>query len=85
MAFVFLLEIHVLYCLVCFNLHVPQADDQLAEMFLEEKTPTVEDIKAAVRRATIALKFVPVFCGSAYKNKGAWRIHSLALSALLPA
>jgi hypothetical protein len=48
-----------------------QADDEFAEAFLSEEPPTVEQIKAAVRRATIALKFVPVLCGSAYKNKGA--------------
>ncbi|EEP77902.1 translation elongation factor G [Uncinocarpus reesii 1704] len=40
-------------------------DDEIAEMFLEEKEPTVEQIKAAIRRATIALKFTPVFMGSA--------------------
>ncbi|KAL9033252.1 MAG: hypothetical protein Q9180_006045, partial [Flavoplaca navasiana] len=40
-------------------------DDEIAELFLEEKTPTAEQIKAAVRRATISLKFTPVFMGSA--------------------
>jgi len=45
-------------------------DDEMAELFLEEKVPTVEQIKAAVRRATIANKFVPVVGGSAFKNKG---------------
>jgi elongation factor G len=50
---------------------VAEVDDGLAEMFLEERTPSPEDIKAAIRRATLALAFVPVFCGSAYKNKGA--------------
>ena len=44
-------------------------DDEIAEMFLEEKTPTVEQIKAAVRRATISLKFTPVFMGSALADK----------------
>ena len=49
---------------------VSGADDILAEMFLEEKIPTNEEIMAGIRRTTIARKFVPVFCGSALKNKG---------------
>ncbi|AEO70534.1 01818898-4a2b-41f6-ad44-ca9129b79fc2 [Thermothielavioides terrestris] len=44
-------------------------DDEIAEMFLEEKTPTPEQIKAAIRRATIALKFTPVLMGSALADK----------------
>ena len=44
-------------------------DDEIAEIFLEEKTPTVEQIKAAVRRATISLKFTPIFMGSALADK----------------
>lgn len=44
-------------------------DDEIAELFLEEKEPTVEQIKAAIRRATISLKFTPVFMGSALANK----------------
>jgi elongation factor G len=44
-------------------------DDEMAEMFLEEKTPTPEQIKAAIRRATIALKFTPVLMGSALADK----------------
>ena len=43
--------------------------DELAEAFLEG-TETEEMIKVAVRKGTLAEKFVPVFCGSAYKNKG---------------
>ncbi|KAL1961020.1 hypothetical protein VTO42DRAFT_4908 [Malbranchea cinnamomea] len=45
-------------------------DDEIAELFLEEKEPTEQQIKAAIRRATIALKFTPVFMGSALANKG---------------
>ncbi|KAL1965912.1 hypothetical protein VTN77DRAFT_5045 [Rasamsonia byssochlamydoides] len=44
-------------------------DDEMAELFLEEKEPTVEQIKAAIRRATIGLKFTPVFMGSALADK----------------
>ena len=45
-------------------------DDTLAEMFLEEKPITEVDVKQAIRRATIANKFVPLVGGSAFKNKG---------------
>ena len=44
-------------------------DDEIAEIFLDERTPSVEQIKAAVRRATISLKFTPVFMGSALADK----------------
>lgn len=44
-------------------------DDEIAELFLEERTPTNEQIKAAIRRATISLKFTPVFMGSALGDK----------------
>lgn len=44
-------------------------DDEIAEIFLDEGTPTAEQIKAAVRRATISLKFTPVFMGSALADK----------------
>ncbi|KHJ36015.1 putative elongation factor g 2 [Erysiphe necator] len=44
-------------------------DDEIAEIFLDEKVPSPEQIKAAVRRATIARKFTPVFMGSALADK----------------
>ncbi|KAK2623637.1 hypothetical protein QTJ16_006818 [Diplocarpon rosae] len=44
-------------------------DDEIAEIFLDEKTPSPEQIKAAIRRATIALKFTPVLMGSALADK----------------
>ena len=47
-----------------------EADDEIAELFINEEDPTAEQLKAALRRSTIARTFVPVFMGSAYKNKG---------------
>ncbi|OFZ29057.1 MAG: translation elongation factor G [Bdellovibrionales bacterium RIFCSPHIGHO2_01_FULL_40_29] len=44
-------------------------DDGIAEKFLMEEEPTVEEMRAAMRKGVIALKLVPVFCGSAFKNK----------------
>ncbi|KAF3101653.1 Elongation factor G, mitochondrial [Orbilia oligospora] len=45
-------------------------DDEIAEIWLEEKIPTNEQIHAAIRRSTLALKFTPVFMGSALADKG---------------
>jgi elongation factor G len=42
-------------------------DDDIAELFLMEETPSVDDLKAAIRKQTIACDFVPVFMGSAFK------------------
>ncbi|KAK5632742.1 hypothetical protein RRF57_008456 [Xylaria bambusicola] len=44
-------------------------DDEIAEIFLEEQTPTPEQIMNAIRRSTIALKFTPVMMGSALADK----------------
>lgn len=45
-------------------------DDEIAELYVAEEDPSIEQLKAAVRRQTIMQKFVPVFMGSAFKNKG---------------
>jgi len=49
---------------------VANVDDHLAELFISDKPVSDEELKAAIRRATLALKMTPVMCGSAYKNKG---------------
>ena len=45
-------------------------DDDLMEKILEDETPTVDEVKAALRKGVIANKINLVFVGSAYKNKG---------------
>jgi len=45
-------------------------DDMLMEKFLNEGEPSVEDIMRAARNAVLGICITPVFCGSAFKNKG---------------
>jgi len=47
-----------------------EADDELMEKYLSGEELTVEEIKAALRKQTIACEITPVVCGSSYKNKG---------------
>jgi elongation factor G len=47
-----------------------EADDRLMEKYLNGVTPTEEEIVAGLRKGTIALRIVPVLCGTAFKNKG---------------
>jgi elongation factor G len=49
---------------------VADHDDAIADKFLAETEVGIEELQAAIRRVTIALKMTPVFIGSAYKNKG---------------
>jgi elongation factor G len=49
---------------------VAEVDDVLTEKFINGEPVSTEELRAAVRRATISLKMTPVMCGSAYKNKG---------------
>ena len=47
-----------------------ETDDDLVEKYLEGEEITTEELKAALRRATINVDIIPVLCGSAYRNKG---------------
>ena len=47
-----------------------EQDDDLMEAYLEGNEPTEAQLKACIRKGTIAGDFVPVICGSAFKNKG---------------
>ncbi|KAF9172275.1 Elongation factor G, mitochondrial [Mortierella sp. AD011] len=50
--------------------HLAEVDETMSDMFIMEETPTSEQLAEAIRRATIANKFIPVMMGSAIKNKG---------------
>ncbi len=47
-----------------------EQDDALMEKYFEEGDLSIEEIKAGLRKATLAMKVTPVLCGSSYKNKG---------------
>lgn len=49
---------------------VANKDDEIGDLFLQEIEPTVDQLKAAIRRTTLNRTFVPVLVGTALKNKG---------------
>jgi elongation factor G len=49
---------------------ISEFDDHLFEQFIEGRAISTAEIRAGIRKATIALKIFPVICGSAFKNKG---------------
>ena len=49
-------------------------DDDLMEKYLEGEEPSAQELKAALRAATISVKIIPVLCGSAYRNKGVQKL-----------
>jgi elongation factor G len=53
---------------------VCELDDDLLEQYLEGEEPSVEDMKAALRKGTCECTAVPVCCGSAYRNKGVQKL-----------
>ncbi|CAN6704041.1 unnamed protein product [Malus baccata var. baccata] len=61
---------------------VSEVDDKLAEAFLDDEPISPTDLEEAVRRATVARKFIPVFMGSAFKNKGVQPLLNAVLNYL---
>ncbi|SFR63714.1 elongation factor G [Anaeromicropila populeti] len=51
-----------------------ELDDDLTMQYLEGEEPTVEQLKAGLRKGTCACQAIPVCCGSAYKNKGVQKL-----------
>ena len=59
-----------------------EGDDALMEKYLEGVEPSIEEVKASIRRQTLNCDLFPVFCGSAYKNKGIQMILDAVLDYL---
>ena len=49
---------------------IVEMDDSVMEKYLDGEIPSEETVKSLIRKGTISSKFVPVLCGSAFKNKG---------------
>lgn len=47
-----------------------EVDEEIADLFLMEEEPTAEQLRKSIKRSVLALKFCPVFMGSAFKDKG---------------
>ena len=54
--------------------HVAETDEDLLEKYLSGEELTVEEIKGAIRKSTIANTMVPVVCGTSYRNKGVQKL-----------
>ena len=54
--------------------NVSEFDDEMMELYLEGKEISVDMIKRAIRKGTIACKIFPMFCGSSFKNKGVQKV-----------
>ncbi len=51
-----------------------ETDDDLMMEYLEGEEPSAEDLKKALRKATISVEIIPVLCGTAYRNKGVQKL-----------
>ncbi|MBE6678529.1 MAG: elongation factor G [Ruminococcaceae bacterium] len=54
--------------------NVCELDEALMDKYLEEEEITVDELKVAIRKATIENKMVPVFCGTSYRNRGVQKL-----------
>ena len=61
---------------------VSELDDDLMMMYLEGEEPSVEQMKAALRKATCDCRAVPVCCGSAYRNKGVQKLIDAVIESM---
>jgi elongation factor G len=61
---------------------IAETDEELMMLYLEGEELTVEQLKKALRAATINVQIIPVLCGSAYKNKGVQRLLDAVLDYL---
>jgi elongation factor G len=62
---------------------ISDQDDQLLEKYVAGEQPSEAEIYAALRKGTIAIRFVPILCGAAFKNKGIQQLLD-AIVAYLP-
>ena len=53
---------------------VSDFDDEIMELYLEGEEVPADKVRAAIRKATVAVKMVPVTCGTSYKNKGVQKL-----------
>ena len=53
---------------------VADFDDEIMELYLEGEQVSTDKIRAAIRKATTQVKFVPIVCGTSYKNKGVQKL-----------
>ena len=53
---------------------VSDFDDEIMELYLEGEDVPTDKIRAAIRKATVSVKMVPVTCGTSYKNKGVQKL-----------
>ena len=53
---------------------ISEFDDEIMERFLEGEEISIDSIKAAIRKATVSVKMIPVLCGSSHKNRGIQKV-----------